>query len=133
MKNKQDSGIALFWPPLEGVEPVGMRTLGIFVWSVVWWVTEPVPIPVTSFLAMALLVVFGVQSIEGAFSYWANWINIFFIGAFMIAHAMSVHGLPRRLAYRMMASPLLGGSPWRLLVAFSIGTAMEQVAVNSVE
>ena len=124
--------LALLWPPLSNVEPVGMRTLGIFLWAVVWWVTEPVPIPVTSFLALALLVVCGVQSVEVAFSYWANWVNIFFIGAFMIAHAMSVHGLPRRLAYRMMASPLLGGSPWRLLVAFGVGTALLSSVLSNV-
>jgi len=124
--------LALLWPPLPDVTPVGMRTLGIFLWAIVWWVTEPVPIPATSFFALALLVVCGVLSVEGAFAYWANWVNIFFIGAFMIAHAMSVHGLPRRLAYRMMASPLLAGSPWRLLVAFGLGTALLSSVLSNV-
>ena len=71
-----------------------MRTLGIFLWAVVWWVTEPVPIPVTSFFVLALLVVCGVLPVERAFAYWANWVNIFLIGAFIIAHAVAVHGLP---------------------------------------
>jgi len=29
--------IALVIPPLQNVTPVGMRTLGIFLWTVTWW------------------------------------------------------------------------------------------------
>ena len=40
--------ICLLVPPLQNVTPVGMRTLGIFLWTVTWWVSEPIPIPATS-------------------------------------------------------------------------------------
>ncbi|OFW35509.1 MAG: hypothetical protein A3J28_07495 [Acidobacteria bacterium RIFCSPLOWO2_12_FULL_60_22] len=124
--------LVLLSPPLNQVTPVGMRTLGIFLWTVVWWVTEPIPIPVTSLFSLALLVLCGVLTVEGAFGYWANWVNIFFIGAFIIAHAMTVHGLPRRLAYRMMASRFLGGNPWRLLLVFGIGPALLSAVLSNV-
>ena len=124
--------VALAWPPLSDVTPLGMRTLGIFLWAVVWWVLEPVPIPVTSFFSLALLVLCGILPVERAFIYWANWVNIFLIGAFIIAHAISVHGLPRRIAFGMMASRFLQGSPARLLMVFAIGTALFSSVLSNV-
>jgi len=118
--------------PLEHVTPVGMRTLGVFVWAVVWWVSEPIPIPATSLFSIALLVVCGIVSAEEAFNYWANWVNIFFIGAFIIGHATSLHGLTRRFAYRMIASRLLGNSPWGLLVLFGVGPALLSAVLSNV-
>ena len=124
--------LVLLWPPFPDVTQVGMRTLGIFIWAVVWWVTEPIPIPVTSFFSLALLVVFGVLPVEEAFAYWANWVNIFLIGAFIIAHAIALHGLPRRIAFGMMASRFLQGSPWRLLIVFGVGTALFSSVLSNV-
>jgi len=119
-------------PPLPDVTPVGMRTLGIFLWTVVWWVCEPIPIPVTSFLALALLVFCGVQTVAEAFVPWANWINIFLLAAMVIGHATSLHGLTRRIAYRMVCSPLVAGRPWRLLLLFGWGTALMSSVMSHV-
>ncbi|MSV27126.1 MAG: hypothetical protein EXQ52_00010 [Bryobacterales bacterium] len=115
---------ALLVPALQNVTPVGMRTLGIFLWTVTWWVTEPIPIPATSLASMAMLVLCGVLSVEAAFSPWSNWVCIFLLGACILGHAMNVHGLTRRLAFRMASSRFVGGNPWRLLVAFGLAAAV---------
>ena len=116
--------LCLLAPALPEVTPVGMRTLGIFLWTVLWWVCEPIPIPVASLLALALLVFCGIQTVGEAFAFWANWINIFLLAAMVIGHATSVHGLTRRIAYYMVASPLVSGNPWRLLLLFGWGSAV---------
>ncbi len=108
--------VCVLAPPLPDVTEVGMRTLGIFLWTVLWWVCEPIPIPTTSFLAMALLIFCGVQTVAEGFATWANWINIFLLASMIIGHATSVHGLTKRIAYRMVASPLVAAKPWRLLL-----------------
>ncbi|MSO19674.1 MAG: hypothetical protein EXQ56_04305 [Acidobacteria bacterium] len=110
-------------PPLPDVAPVGMKTLGIFLWTVLWWICEVIPIPVTSFLAMAGLVFFGIQPVGEAFSRWADPINIFLLGAMIIGHSTSLHGLTNRIAYTMVASPLVGGRPWRVLLLIGLGSA----------
>ena len=125
-------GIVLLSPPLEHVTPVGMRTLGIFLWTVTWWISEAIPIPATALFSMALLAVCGILPVQEAFNYWANWVNIFLIGAFIIGHAISVHGLTRRLAYRMISSPLIAGNPWRLLILFGAGPAMFSALISNV-
>ena len=37
--------VALLLPPPEGVTEIGMRSLGVFLWVMVWWVAEPIPLP----------------------------------------------------------------------------------------
>src|SRR5438876_10216149 len=115
---------AVLVPPLRNVTPVGMRTVGIFLWTVTWWICEPIPIPATSLASLAMLVLCGVLSVDAAFSTWSNWICIFLIGACIIGHAMGVHGLTRRIAYCMESLGLVGGDPWRVLVMFGLGAAL---------
>lgn len=118
--------------PLPNVTPVGMRTLGIFLWTVTWWVSEPIPIPATSLASMAMLVLFGVLSVELAFAPWSNWVCIFLLGACVIGHAMNIHGLTRRIAFAMASSRLVGGNPWRLLLAFGLASALMSSVMSHV-
>lgn len=110
-------------PALPEVTPLGMRTLGTFLLVVTWWICETLPIPVSAFVGMALLVVVGVFPVDRAFSYWANWINIFLIGALVIGHATNIHGFNRRFAYYMLSLPFVAGRPWALLCTFWAATA----------
>jgi sodium-dependent dicarboxylate transporter 2/3/5 len=124
--------IAVSAPPLPDVTPAGMRTLGTFLLVVTWWIAEPVPIPVTAFIGMALLVIVGVFPVERAFGYWANWINIFLIGAFVIGHATNLHGFNRRFAYSMLSLPFVAGRPWALLWTFWGATALLSAVSSNV-
>src|SRR5437016_9411745 len=111
-------------PPLRNVTPVGMRTVGIFLWTVTWWICEPIPIPATSLASLAMLVLCGVLSVDAAFSTRTNWICIFLLGACIIGHAMGVHGRTRGLAYRMASLRLVAGNHRRVLVRFGRGCAV---------
>ena len=123
---------AMISPPLQDVTPVGMRTLGIFLWTVAWWIGEPVPIPVTSLLSLAMLVLFGVLSVDAAFSTWSNWVIIFLIGACVIGHAMNLHGLTRRIAYHVATARIVAEDPWRVLLLFGLGSALMSSALSHV-
>jgi solute carrier family 13 (sodium-dependent dicarboxylate transporter), member 2/3/5 len=116
--------LALLVSPPAGVPPAGMRTLGVFLLTVTWWISEAIPIPATSLLAMALLALCGILPVDMAFSTWANPILLFLLGAFIIGHAMNIHGLTRRIAYRMATLPIVAGNPWRLLVLFGVASAL---------
>jgi len=111
---------AWFLPPLPHVSAIGMRSLGIAGLAVIWWITEAVPIPVTSIVILPLTVVCGIFPYTRAFGYWAHWTNLFLIGAFIIGATMEIHGLTRRVSLSLVASRLVGGNPWRLLVLFLI-------------
>jgi sodium-dependent dicarboxylate transporter 2/3/5 len=116
--------IAVLAPTLPSVSELGMRTLGVFLWTAVWWFSEAIPIPATSLFALAMLVLAGILPVDAAFSTWSNWVILFLVGAFVIGHAMNVHGLTRRIAYHMVSSRLVQGNPWRVLLFFAFGSAV---------
>ena len=69
----------------SGAEFAAATTLGVTLWVVIWWIFEPIPIPATSLLPMALLPLFGVLSakelgaaygIEGAVGLTCTYENI---------------------------------------------------------
>ena len=97
-------------------------TLGITLWVVVWWIFEPIPIPVTSLLPMALLPMFGILSAKELGAAYGNPLVLLMLGGFLIATALERSGAHRRLAVFMVR--LFGGnSPRRLVLGFMFASA----------
>ncbi len=111
---------AVWLAPFAGLEPAAHRVAAIAVWVVLWWVTEAVPIPVTSLLVPILMVLLRVASPREALAPFADPVIYLFLGSFVLARAMSHHRLDRRLAFRILASPLVGASTRRLVAAFAV-------------
>jgi sodium-dependent dicarboxylate transporter 2/3/5 len=116
------------------------RLLAILAFVVVWWVTEAIPIPVTALLGVTLCALLeatppppeGDSSVDVVFSLFTDDTIFLFIGSFIIAQAMVVHGLHRRFAYRVLALPGVGGSTFRIIVAFGlIGAITSPVMSNT--
>ena len=124
--------IILFLPPFTEVTALGMRSLAVFSWVIIWWITEAIPIPATAFLSLPLIAVCGIWPYERALSYWSNWVVMFTIGAFVIGHAMQLHGLTRRFGLALIGSRLVSGSPWRLLVFYLLATALVSAFLSNV-
>jgi solute carrier family 13 (sodium-dependent dicarboxylate transporter), member 2/3/5 len=99
--------------------PTPAHRLGaILAMMVVLWVTEALPLAVTALIGPVLAILLGVAQTRVAFAPFADPIIFLFIGGFMLAEAMFVHGLDRRIAYTALASPAVGRSPWRILIVF---------------
>jgi solute carrier family 13 (sodium-dependent dicarboxylate transporter), member 2/3/5 len=109
----------LVWTlPLAGLDPAAHRLAAIVALVVVWWVTEPIPIPATALIGAALMVVTGVATAQAAFSQFANPTVFLFIGSFILAEALAVHGLDLRLARWLLSVPWVRQSPFRVRFAF---------------
>lgn len=104
--------------PMSGLSLRAHTLAAVIAWVVVWWVTEPVPIPVTSLFGAALCVVGGVADARTVFAPFAHPIIFLFLGSFIIARTMSVHQLDKRLAYSLLSRPLVGSSSGRILFVF---------------
>jgi sodium-dependent dicarboxylate transporter 2/3/5 len=110
----------VWWLPLASLEPRAHRLAAIASFVVTWWVTEPVPIPATALIGAALMVVSGVAPAQAVFAPFASPTIFLFIGSFMIAEALAVHGLDRRVAARLLAVAWVGRSPLRVRLAFGM-------------
>jgi len=109
--------------PLRGLSAPAHALAAIIAWVVAWWITEPVPIPVTSLLGASLAVAAGVSDAKAAFAPFGDPVIYLFLGSFIIAKAMSVHGLDKRFAYRILALRAVGNSSGRILLVFGAITA----------
>ena len=74
--------------------------------TAVLWICESMPMVVTALLAAAACIIFGVGTPEQVFSPFASYITFLFIGSFILAQAVFVHGLDKRFAYAILAHPL---------------------------
>jgi solute carrier family 13 (sodium-dependent dicarboxylate transporter), member 2/3/5 len=122
------------------LEPNQHRLAAILAFAVVWWITEAIPIPITAVFAVALVALLeatppppeGDAATDVVFSAFADDTFFLFIGSFIIAQAMVVHGLHRRLAYRVLSTKAVGGSTYRIILAFGlIGALTSPVMSNT--
>jgi len=90
--------LLIWFTPIEALSPEAHHLLAIMSLVAIWWICEPVPIPVTSLVGPTLCVVLGVVPMKTAFAAFANPMIFLFMGGFIIAKAMMVNGLDKRIA-----------------------------------
>ena len=100
------------------------KLLAIMVLVALWWITEPVPIPITSLLGPTLAVVTGAVKISSAFAPFANSMIFLFMGGFILAKAMMTHNLDKRFAYWLLSRSWVGSNPRRIFLAVGLATAL---------
>jgi sodium-dependent dicarboxylate transporter 2/3/5 len=115
--------IAMFVAPFPSLSPQAHALAAVMSAVVVLWVTEAVPMPVTALMAAVACVVLRVAPAKEVFAPFADPLMFLFIGSFMIAKAIMLHGLDRRIAYSVLSHPAVGASPMRILFAFGAVTA----------
>jgi solute carrier family 13 (sodium-dependent dicarboxylate transporter), member 2/3/5 len=79
-----------------------------------WWIFEPIPIPFTSLLPLALFPLFGILTPAQVGQAYGSPLILLLLGGFMISKAMADSGAHRRIALYMVN--LFGGSNARALV-----------------
>jgi sodium-dependent dicarboxylate transporter 2/3/5 len=114
--------VAMLVAPLPVTLPAH-RLAAILSMMVVLWVTEALPLAVTALLGPVLAVLFGVAPVRTAFAAFADPVIFLFIGGFMLAEAMFVHGVDRRIAYTALSWKWIGTSAPRVLLVYG-GVAM---------
>ncbi|KUJ84184.1 sodium:dicarboxylate symporter [Microbulbifer flavimaris] len=89
-------------------------TAAITLLTVIWWVTEALPIPATSLVPFVLLPLFGVADHKLVASSLGSHVILLLMGAFMLSKALERSGAHERLALYMLR--LVGVSSGRRLV-----------------
>src|SRR6187397_2935539 len=103
--------------------PGAPRLAAVMALVMIFWIGEPVPLPVTSLLGPAIAVLLGVSGARDAFAPFGDPVIFLFLGSFLLAEAMQVHGLDRRIALAILAIPSVAASPASLRIAVGLVTA----------
>lgn len=115
--------LILFWPGAT-LAPAALKLAAIMALVIVFWMTEALPLAVTALMGPTLAVITGVAPARVVYAPFADPIIFLFIGSFILAEAMFVHGLDRRIAFSALASPWVGSSALRLGIAYAGVTAV---------
>jgi solute carrier family 13 (sodium-dependent dicarboxylate transporter), member 2/3/5 len=93
----------LFMPAPEGLEPAAQKSIAIFAGALVLWITTPIPIYLTSLLAILLLPLVGaVEDQEVAFGTLGFDVIWLMVSAFVLTSAMMKSNLGRRFSLWMV-------------------------------
>jgi solute carrier family 13 (sodium-dependent dicarboxylate transporter), member 2/3/5 len=109
----------LLWPSSH-LPPAAHRLSAILALMIVLWMTEALPLAVTALLGPTLAVISGIGGAKVVFASFADPIIFLFIGSFILAQAMFVQRLDRRLAYTALASRFVGQSGFRLILVYAL-------------
>ncbi|MEE8574951.1 MAG: DASS family sodium-coupled anion symporter, partial [Thermodesulfobacteriota bacterium] len=102
-------------PLPEGLTAGGRNAIAIFLLCLVLWVSNAIPLAITSLFAIILVPLLGVLSKEETYAIFGNEAVFFILGAFILAGAVMQSGLSNRIALAIMQR--FGGSPRRLLLS----------------
>lgn len=108
-------------PAPTGLSSAGQAVLATALVMATWWITEALPIPVTSLLPLVLFPLLGVLPMAEASAPYAHPLVFLFLGGFIIALAVERSGLHRRIALRAIL--IVGQGPSHLVLGFMLATA----------
>ena len=105
--------LVYFWLESSLGEPMAL-TASITLWTAIWWIFEPIPIPATSLIPLALFPTFGILTPSEVGAAYGSPLVLLLMGGFILSTAMERSGAHRRVALTMVN--LFGGSSSRRLV-----------------
>jgi len=115
--------------PPQGMSAVGLATLALLVWMVVWWISEAVPIAMTALLPVALLPVLGAATGRQAAAPYADEIIFLFIGGFILALSIERWNLHTRIALNIAGA--IGSKPRALIGGFLLASALLSMWISN--
>jgi sodium-dependent dicarboxylate transporter 2/3/5 len=97
----------------------------------VWWITEALPLAATALLGPALAVALGIASPRDAFAPFGDSVIFLFLGSFLLAEALRVHGLDKRIALWVLTRPGAAASPARARMVVGLVAAAISMWINN--
>ena len=108
-------------PAFSGMSGSAWIITGLTAWMALWWITEPVPIPITALLPIVMVPLLGLDSISNVTAPYAHPLIFLFLGGFILSIAMERWNLHKRIALLTML--LVGSKPSQQVAGIMLVTA----------
>jgi len=108
---------------------VALCTAAVAIWMAIWWLTEAIPLGITSLLPVVLFPSLGIMDGQRVSGLYFNEVIFLFMGGFLVALAMQRWQLHRRLALLILA--FFGVRPRGILTGFMLATAFLSMWISN--
>jgi len=120
-------GVGLFY---GGSTPDVAWTAGVTLICAMWWIFEPIPIPATSMIPLAVLPLVGMLTPSQVGEAYGSPLILLLLGGFMLSTALARSGAHRRIALGMVHA-FGGTSPRRLVFGFMAAAAVLSMWISN--
>lgn len=121
--------LVILFGDLDPDRPQTTYMLGVTLLVAIWWVTEIIPLGITSLLPVVLFPVFGIMDGEAVASVYFNDVIFLFMGGFLMALAIQKWNLHKRIALWILKK--VGVSPARILLGFMLATTFISMWISN--
>ncbi|HHJ14996.1 MAG TPA: SLC13/DASS family transporter [Gammaproteobacteria bacterium] len=109
--------------------PAAGAMLGVALWMALWWISECVPLAVTALIPVIVFPLTGIAPARETAPRYMSSIMFLFVGGFLVAQALEVCGLHRRIALAILQR--LHRSPVQILAGFGLATAVLSMWISN--
>lgn len=121
----------IWFASFPGLNEQAHRLAAVMATTAVLWICESLPMPMTAMLAAAACVMLRIGTHKEVFAPFADFIMFLFIGSFILARAVFIHGLDKRFAYFVLSQPWIGARPGRILFGFGATTCFMSAWISN--
>jgi len=115
--------------PVDGLSREAWVTAALALMMIVWWVSEALPIPVTSLLPLAILPLAGVLPMREASAPYMSPIVVLLMAGFILAKGIERWNLHTRIALGIVSN--VGTRPPALIAGFMIAAALLSMWISN--
>lgn len=98
-------------------------------WMVLWWITEPIPIPATSLLPLVIMPLSGITTMKEAAQPYGDPVIFLFMGGFILALGLEKYRLHQRIALTLIR--MTGTSGDGIILGFMLATALISMWISN--
>ncbi len=121
--------LLLMLPVPLGMPEAAWRVAAVASWMVIWWLLEPVPLAVTSFLPIVLFPLLHINAVKLAAAPYASPMIYLFLGGFILALAMEKWRLHLRVALNIVGR--MGNSADAIIGGFMLATCLLSMWISN--
>jgi len=121
--------ILIFIGNVDPTKPQLNTMAAIAVLMAILWITEAIPLAVTSLIPLIFFPIAGLLSAEEVTSSYMNSIIFLFLGGFLIAIAMEEWSLHKRIALKIIT--IFGGTPISIILGFIAAGALLSMWISN--
>lgn len=119
----------IFFTDLDPGNPAVTNTLAAGLLMAIWWITEVIPLAITSLVPVVLFPLLGIMDGKDVSATYFNHVIFLFLGGFLVALAMQKWNLHSRIALRILM--LTGAKPGSILLGFMFSTTFLSMWISN--